>query len=172
MIYTINRQKSLAELERRMAENANGVNVIMAKAGIEKETFSVQDAYELLTLNPTLFRELCVFLYPDLAKYNASADGGKQENAESDDDEAKIVDENGTTVAQGKQSAIDWTSILNSLVATSGGVLTGIYGTRQDPTAAAQLAQQKKDMRMILVVIAIAVAIIVTFAYLTIKYKK
>lgn len=171
MIYTINRQKSLAELERRMAENANGVKVIMAKAGIEKDTFSVQDAYELLTLNPTLFRELCVFLYPDLAKYNASADGGKPENVESDD-EVKIVDEDGTTVAQNKQSAIDWTSILNSLVATSGGVLTGIYGTRQDPTAAAQLAQQKKDMRMILVVIAIAVAIIVTFAYLTIKYKK
>lgn len=173
IIHTINKQRSLTELERRLNENTNGVQVIMHQAGIEKNHYTLQDVRELSVLNPLLFRELCEFLYPDLAKYSAPADGKKQDKQDIDTDESvTVVDETGTIVAQGSQSSIDWTSILNGLVATSGGVLTGIFGTRQDPTAAAQLQQQKQDMKTMFIIIAIAVLIIVAFAYLIIKHKK
>ena len=166
-IYIINKQRSLIELKRRMNEKANGVKTIMAQVGIEKDKFDLQDIYELSILNPSLFRELCEFLYPELIKYNAPADG-----ADAESDEYVLKDEAGEVISEGKQSSIDWNSIINTLVTTSGGVLTSVYGTRQDMTAAAQLAQQKKDMRTMFFIIAIAVIIIITFAYLVIKHKK
>ena len=169
----INKVKAIQELARRVRRNENGVKHYLQSAGISVEGHvSLEDLKNLNELNPQAFREMCFFLFPELPKEEVLVGGDGSKKKTGTDEGAAVTAEDGTTVAQTAGSSIDWTSIMQGIVSTAGMTLTGIFGKQQDNSAAAALAQQKSDMKLILAVVAVAVLFVAAFAFLYIKRKK
>ena len=168
----INKVKAIQELSRRVRLNENGVKHYLQSAGISVDGHvTLDDLKSLNELNPQAFREMCLFLFPELPTGDVLVGGdGSKKGGEGDG--AIVVDEGGNTVTTTNASSVDWTSVLSGLVSTAGMTLTGIFSKQQDNSASAALLQQKADMKIILAVVIVAVLIIVGFSFFVIKTKK